>query len=133
MSDLNDPRVFFAAERTLLAWTRTSLTLLAFGFMVERFGLFLLLLQMQKGTLKGTLPLDAGIERGLSYWLGIAFMLLGSLGAAASVAQYRKVLRTLKPVEIPHGYRVHMGAVVNLAVALLGIALTLYLFRGVKF
>ena len=128
MSDLNDPRVFFAAERTLLAWTRTSLTLLAFGFMVERFGLFLLLLQMQKGTL----PLDAGIERGLSYWLGIAFMLLGSVGAAASVVQYRKVLRTLKPVEIPHAYRVHMGAVVNLSVALLGIALTLYLFRGVK-
>ena len=110
MSDLNDPRVFFAAERTLLAWTRTSLTLLAFGFMVERFGLFLLLLQMQKGTLP-----------------------LGSVGAAASVVQYRKVLHTLKPVEIPHGYRVHMGAVVNLAVALLGIALTLYLFRGVKF
>ena len=35
MSDLNDPRVFFAAERTLLAWTRTSLTLMAFGFVIE--------------------------------------------------------------------------------------------------
>ena len=128
MSDLNDPRVFFAAERTLLAWTRTSLTLLAFGFMVERFGLFLMLLQMQKGTL----PLDAGFERGLSYWLGLAFMLLGSLGAAASILQYRKVLRTLKPVEIPEGYRVWLGALVNLAVALLGIALTLYLFKGVR-
>ena len=128
MSDLNDPRVFFAAERTLLAWTRTSLTLLAFGFMVERFGLFLMLLQMQKGTL----PLDAGLERGLSYWLGLAFMLLGSLGAATSVLQYRKVLRTLKPVEIPEGYRVWLGALVNLTVALLGIALTLYLFKGVR-
>ena len=128
MCDLNDPRDFFAAERTLLAWTRTSLTLLAFGFMVERFGLFLMLLQMQKGTL----PLDAGFERGLSYWLGLAFMLLGSLGAAASILQYRKVLRTLKPVEIPEGYRVWLGALVNLAVALLGIALTLYLFKGVR-
>jgi putative membrane protein len=25
MSDLNDPRVFFAAERTLMAWNRTGL------------------------------------------------------------------------------------------------------------
>jgi len=31
MSDLNDPRVFFAAERTLMAWNRTGLTLMAFG------------------------------------------------------------------------------------------------------
>jgi len=41
MSDINDPRVFFAAERTLLAWNRTSLSLMAFGFVIERFDLFL--------------------------------------------------------------------------------------------
>lgn len=45
MSDLNDPRVFFAAERTLLAWNRTGLTLMAFGFVLERFGLFLHMLR----------------------------------------------------------------------------------------
>jgi putative membrane protein len=128
MSDLNDPRVFFAAERTLMAWTRTSLTLLAFGFMVERFGLFLLLFRVQNGPLQGSLTL----ERGFSYWAGIGFMLLGSVAAALSVMQYRKVLRTLKPVEIPAGYRVNLGAWINLAVAALGILLTLYLFRGVR-
>lgn len=45
MSDLNDPRVFFAAERTLLAWNRTSLAWMAFGFVIERFGLFLRLME----------------------------------------------------------------------------------------
>lgn len=36
-----DPRVYFAAERTLLAWVRTGLALMGFGFVVARFGLFL--------------------------------------------------------------------------------------------
>ncbi|WP_367256538.1 DUF202 domain-containing protein [Pseudomonas sp. stari2] len=33
--------MFFAAERTLLAWNRTSLSLMAFGFVIERSGLLL--------------------------------------------------------------------------------------------
>ena len=41
---MSDPRVFFAAERTLLAWVRSGLTMMAFGFVVARFGLFLGLL-----------------------------------------------------------------------------------------
>ncbi len=36
-----DPRVRSAAERTLLAWMRTGLALMGFGFVVARFGLFL--------------------------------------------------------------------------------------------
>lgn len=119
MSDLNDPRVFFAAERTLLAWNRTSLTLMAFGFVIERFGLFMHLF-MNKTSLPET--------RGVSFWVGIAFVLLGAYSAASSTAQYRKVLKTLKPVEIPEGYSVNGGPITNLLVAALGIALTVYLF-----
>ena len=48
-SMMGDPRVFFAAERTLLAWVRTGLTIMAFGFVVARFGLFLRLLAAQQG------------------------------------------------------------------------------------
>jgi putative membrane protein len=45
---MSDPRVFFAAERTLLAWIRTGLTIMGFGFVVARFGLFLDLLDARR-------------------------------------------------------------------------------------
>ena len=72
MSELNDPRVFMAAERTLLAWNRTSLTLMAFGFAVERFGLFAHMLFSPPG---------APIPRGGSFWVGLAFIALGVFAA----------------------------------------------------
>lgn len=122
MSDLNDPRVFFAAERTLLAWNRTALAMMAFGFVIERFGLFvrLLLIQADVPALTGR----------VSLWIGVVFILMGSAVSVISVRQYRKVLATLKPVEIPDGYRVNLGVLTNLVVAALGVALVLYLFQS---
>ncbi|MDP1529264.1 MAG: DUF202 domain-containing protein [Rhodoferax sp.] len=75
MSDLNDPRVFFAAERTLLAWNRTGLTLMAFGFVLERFGLFMHLLYPHPGR----------SGRDVSFWLGVAFIVLGMWAIAFSI------------------------------------------------
>lgn len=123
MSDLNDPRVFFAAERTLLAWNRTCLTLMAFGFVVERFGLFLHMLAPQ---------MPQQLERGISFWVGLGFILLGSLMAVLAVIQYRRVLRTLRPVEIPDGYWVNMAALSTLLLAVLGMVLSAYLTMGLK-
>jgi putative membrane protein len=118
MSDLNDPRVFFAAERTLMAWNRTGLTLMAFGFVLERFGLFLHMLRQVPG--------HAG--RDLSFWIGVAFIALALAAMSFSVVQFRRVLRTLKPVEIPERYCTWAGMAVNLSVVALGLALLGYLF-----
>ena len=118
MSDLDDPRVFFAAERTLLAWNRTSLAWMAFGFVIERFGLFMRMM--------GAAAAPAGV--GPSFWLGLAFIFVGASIALLSTLQYRKVLKTLKPKEIPAGYRVGVGIFGNLLLALLGFVLLAYLF-----
>lgn len=118
MSDLDDPRVYFAAERTLMAWTRTGLTLMAFGFVLERFGLFLHVLRQDPGH----------IGRDLSFWIGIAFIVLALGVLGFSIVQFRRVLSRLKPIEIPDRHAAWAGVAMNLAVILLGIALLAYLF-----
>jgi putative membrane protein len=121
MSDLNDPRVLFAAERTLLAWNRTSISLMAFGFLIERFGLFLEIAGRQEIKV---------FQRHISFIVGIAFIVLASYIAFASILQHRRVLRTLRPIEIPAGYNTRLGMMTNGIVAVLGILLSIYLFRG---
>lgn len=118
MSDIKDPRVLFAAERTLMAWCRTGLTLMAFGFMLERFGLFIHMLRNVPGH----------IGRDLSFWIGIAFITLALLVIGLSIVQYRRVVKTMNPIEIPENYSTWMCIAMNVAVVALGFALVAYLF-----
>jgi putative membrane protein len=75
-----DPRVLFAAERTLLAWQRSAIALMGFGFVVERFGLFLQMVAHQ--------PLS-GPQRGFSLGLGVVLLVLGAAIALISARQFR--------------------------------------------
>jgi len=119
VSDLKDPRVLFAAERTLLAWNRSSLALIAFGFLIERSALLLELAAPQAGV---------SMHPGHALWLGLAFILLGVTAALLSCQEYRVVLRSLTPAEFPPGYRATWGMKLNFAVAVLGVLLAIALW-----
>jgi putative membrane protein len=110
----SDPRVYFAAERTVLAWLRTGITVMAFGFVVARFGLFLRLLQAQGGTL---------VEHGLSPYLGATLVALGVLATAGGALQYQRFSRTVPPGDRPASSSVSL--VLSLSWSLVAIGLVL--------
>jgi putative membrane protein len=115
-----DLRDYLAEERTFLAWIRTGLTLMGFGFVVARFGLFLRMMQITK---EGAPPQP----HWLSPWVGTAFIVVG---VAVNLFSIRRHLRLVG--ELNSGHFVSRGpsyqAIVLAAfLAIVGIAMALYL------
>lgn len=87
----SDPRVLYAAERTLLAWIRTGLSLMGFGFVVARFGLFLReLVAARSGT-------EVSHHPRLSLFVGVALVVLGVIVNGAAAVRHRGTVRRLQP------------------------------------
>jgi putative membrane protein len=118
MSTHSDPRVLYAAERTLLAWQRSSLALMGFGFLVERFSDFVPALRNQP--VKPEHHLVALI-------IGVLLILLGSAVAIAASIAYRRLLTTLPSEDVPPGYWTGLGSVINWIVGIVGCMLAGYL------
>ena len=114
MSSLDDPRVLFAAERTLLAWVRTTSGLMGLGFIIER----------------ASFMVDARGGRGLALAIGVAFVLLGVVLNGLSIVQYRRSVAGLQPIEIPRNYWVNLSVMASGALSVLGLLLAAYLLWG---
>jgi putative membrane protein len=115
-----DPRVYFAAERTFLAWIRTGLGLIGIGFAVSRFGLFF----RQLSASQSHLPTRA---TGLSVWSGVTLVGLGVIVILSSVLRHLQLMRELKSGTWVPG-RVSTDAVVlGLLLAGAGIGMCIYL------
>lgn len=119
----SDPRVFFAAERTLLAWLRTGLTLIALGFVVSRFGLFVRLLAIEP---QASVPSPSS-HPSLSAALGVAFVIAGTLAIALSAVQHRRFVATLTQTDLPSTYSRGFAVALSLFVSALGLVLAAYL------
>ena len=121
-SEPNDPRVYFAAERTLLAWLRTGLAVVGVGFLVARFGWFLAMVR-KLGDEVPPPPL-------FSTLIGIGFVLLGALLMGAAAWQHVGFCRELSASQRPARYWLSLGGIVSAVLTLLSIALAVYLLQS---
>jgi putative membrane protein len=116
-----DPRVYFAAERTLLAWVRTGLAMMGFGFVVARFGLFL---REIEATRPGAVTPH---QFRLSLWFGTALVLMGVVSNILSAIHYHKRVKDLRQGVWAIDPLTHAGTVIAYALALVGVAVAVYL------
>jgi len=117
-----DPRVFFAAERTLLAWVRSGITVMALGFVVAKFGLFLTLL-----TANGAINSHAHQSSNLSNLFGIALVIIGVVITLGAQYNHHIYVRTLPPQDVPKLAVSWLGAFLSLSIAFVGVLLATYL------
>lgn len=113
MSNLDDPRVLLALERTALAWNRSGLALIAFGFVIEKSNLLVQLVD----------PDTYAQKIAYSQGLGIAVIVFGMLVNFASILQYRRGLTSLRPPEFIEGYYTQYPVWLNLFTAFSGLLL----------
>jgi len=117
-----DPRVYFAAERTLLAWVRSGLTVMALGFVIAKFGLFLTLISASNA--------PPGGEHH-SHWpssaLGIALVVLGAGAIVGAIQNHRQYVRSLPSEDIPNLPMPWLTSLLTGSVAAVGLLLAAYL------
>ena len=115
-----DARIYMAAERTFLAWIRTGIALMGFGFVVARFGLFL-----RELTIAGTqqqLP-----STGFSLPIGIGLIAFGIIVNIVSVIRHRRYIDAIDRNHFRSAFGSTFAIWVALLLALVGLSMALYL------
>lgn len=126
-----------ANERTFLAWIRTSIGIMAFGFVVEKFALFIkqlsyfILSSGLSGPQKYLTPLSESvpISRGYSSVFGIVLVGLGTLMGVLAFMRYKIVERQID--EDTYRPSIILNVLLASSISAVGIFLILYLVHNV--
>jgi putative membrane protein len=115
-----DPRIYLAAERTFLAWLRTGIALMGFGFVVARFGLFLREMEANQQPVKPSnvsFSLPAGV---LLIFLGVFVMVIAAF-------RHQRFIRAIDRGEFRQAFSPASGFWLAGLLALIGMVVAVYL------
>ena len=115
-----DPRIRLAGERTMLAWIRTGLSMMGFGFVVARFGVFL-------GEIANTGQPGSTRSTTLSLWIGAGLIVLGVAVNVATALQHIQFLRRLDNAQPYEPSKWSLAVLFALLLAALGVGMVVYL------
>ncbi len=118
----SDPRVFFAAERTLLAWVRSGITVMALGFVLAKFGMILTLLSASNFTLS-----QLHQNNGLSNVFGIALVIIGATITLGAQLNHHLYVKTLPPEDVPKLAIKWLASLLTFSIVFVGVLLAIYL------
>ena len=108
-----------AAERTLMAWIRTCLSLISFGF-----GLDKIIAAIDRALTGGELQAQRGVQL-----VAAAFVVTGVLAMAGATVQYRRELRRLQHDDYVYRDKPQLAAATAVLITLIGVtALALVAF-----
>jgi putative membrane protein len=119
-----------ANERTFLAWVRTGVAVAAFGFVVEKFNLFLRAMASAKTIEIGHRTAFEGLSSPLVRYDGLAITLLGLALIVAAAVRFIRVRRLIEDQDThdPGGYRAELA--LSAGLALVVAALSAYAVLG---
>jgi putative membrane protein len=115
-----------ANEQTFLAWVRTAIAVMAFGFLIERFDLFLKFATPQLAQQQ-----LAPHGQAFANAAGLAFIGIGVATIAIAGARFVKTAKNIDSEKEVPGLGERFDLALAILLGLLGLSLFLYLSRAV--
>ncbi|HXP00553.1 MAG TPA: DUF202 domain-containing protein [Luteibacter sp.] len=114
-----------ANERTHLAWVRTAISMMAFGFLLERFDVYLIYItQVAQGP-------HPPLHTAASEWLGLGLLACGALTIIAATLRFYRNRRLIQSEDVEAYAGGPLVHVISILLVVMAIFLVAYVARQV--